>query len=130
MGLDQYLTVKTKTLKKTGCTGACGGLIPLAPVSEGPTEIGYWRKAYLFSNYMRKLFHKEHEDWNCESNKVTAEMIDKIIVYAGKKIIINPQNEEEEWESNNWGKTYNVFTKAQEILKTDPKAEFYYMEWY
>ena len=64
MGLDQYLKARTKTVEHKSCRGACGGLFPIAPKDNGTTEIGYWRKAYDVSDYLRQVLEiYERADW-------------------------------------------------------------------
>ena len=104
MGLDQYLKARTKTVEHKSCRGACGGLFPIAPKDNGTTEIGYWRKAYDVSDYLRQVLEINEQ---LERNKF-----------------------ENEYERADWQNVVTAFTKAKEILENDPDAEIYYMEWY
>ena len=70
MGLDQYLKAKTNSVKHKPSTGACGGLFPLAPSDNGTTEIGYWRKAYDVSDYLRQVL-EIYDDFNLEDKEIS-----------------------------------------------------------
>lgn len=68
MGLDQYLRAKTNSIEQKSSRGACGGLFPIAPADKGTTEIGYWRKAYAVSDYLRQVL-EIYDDFNLENKK-------------------------------------------------------------
>ena len=70
MGLDQYLRAKTKSVKQKSSRGACDGLFPIAPANKGTTEIGYWRKAYDVSDYLRQVL-EIYDDFNLEDKEIS-----------------------------------------------------------
>ncbi len=69
MGLDQYLRARTNTIEQKSSRGACGGLFPIAPTDKGTTEIGYWRKAYAVSDYLRQVL-EIYDDFNLEDKEI------------------------------------------------------------
>ena len=127
MGLDQYLRAKTKSVEQKSSRGACGGLFPIAPADKGTIEIGYWRKAYAVSDYLRQIL-EIYDDFNLEDKEVPYNKVLEIIDYANKKLERNKFDSE--YERADWQNTVEAFTKAKEILANDPDAEIYYMEWY
>ena len=127
MGLDQYLKAKTNSVKHKPSTGACGGLFPLAPSDNGTTEIGYWRKAYDVSDYLRQVLER-YDDVNLEDKEISYNKVVEIIDYANEQLERNKF--ENEYERADWQDVVTAFTKAKEILENDPVAEIYYMEWY
>ena len=127
MGLDQYLKARTKTVEHKSCRGACGGLFPIAPKDNGATEIGYWRKAYDVSDYLRQVLEL-YDDFNLEDKEISYNKVVEIIDYANEQLERNKF--ESEYERVDWQDVVTAFTKAKEILENDPDAEIYYMEWY
>lgn len=127
MGLDQYLKAKTKTIPKKSLTGACGGLFPVAPEDGGTTEIGYWRKAYAVSDYLRDTLCVEGI-FNCENKEISYDEVVEIINDATE--IIEEESYDDMYEKEDWLKVIKSFTKAKEILDKDENATIYYMEWY
>lgn len=85
MGLDQYLRAKTKSVKQKSSRGACNGLFPIAPKDNGTTEIGYWRKAYAVSDYLRQVL-EIYDDFNLEDREISYEQVIEIIDYANDVI--------------------------------------------
>ena len=127
MGLDQYLKANTNSVKHKPSTGACGGLFPLAPADNGTTEIGYWRKAYAVSSYLRNTLEID-DDFNLEYKEISYEKVLEIIEYA--KNLLNENAFEYEYEQRDWQDVVTAFTKAKWILENDSNAQIYYMEWY
>lgn len=85
MGLDQYLKARTKTVEHKSCRGACGGLFPIAPKDNGTTEIGYWRKAYDVSDYLRQVL-EIYDDFNLEDKEISYNKVVEIIDYANEQL--------------------------------------------
>ena len=127
MGLDQYLKARTKTVEHKSCRGACDGLFPIAPKDNGTTEIGYWRKAYDVSDYLRQVL-EIYDDFNLEDKEISYNKVVEIIDYANEQLERNKF--ESEYERADWQDVVTAFTKAKEILENDPDAEISYMEWY
>ena len=127
MGLDQYLRAKTKSIEHKSSRGACGGLFPIAPADKGTTEIGYWRKAYAVSDYLRQVL-EIYGDFNLEDKEVSYNKILEIIDYANE--IIERKSFNDEYEMDDWQDVVKAFTKAKQILENDSDAEIYYLEWY
>ena len=127
MGLDQYLKAKTNSVQHKSSTGACGGLFPLAPADNGTTEIGYWRKAYAVSSYLRKTLDID-DDFNLEYKEISYEKVTEIIEYATN--LLSENSFEYEYEQRDWQDVVTAFTKAKWILENDSDAQIYYMEWY
>ena len=127
MGLDQYLSAKTNILAKKQLRGACGGLFPIGPADNDTTEIGYWRKAYSVSCYLRETLEITG-DFNLEEKEINYEQIVSILDYA--KHILKTKSFENDYDKYDWETTSEVFTKAKEILEKDPNAQIFYMEWY
>lgn len=127
MGLDQYLRARTNTIEQKSSRGACGGLFPIAPADKGTTEIGYWRKAYAVSDYLRQVL-EIYDDFNLEDKEVPYNKVLEIIDYANEQI--DRKAFEDEYELSDWQDTVEAFTKAKQILENDPDAEIYYLEWY
>ena len=127
MGLDQYLKARTKTVEHKSCRGACGGLFPIVPKDNGTTEIGYWRKAYAVSSYLRNTLDID-DDFNLEYKEISYEKVLEIIEYA--KNLLNENAFEYEYEKRDWQDVVTAFTKAKWILENDSDAQIYYMEWY
>ena len=44
-------------------------MFPIAPADKGTTEIGYWRKAYAVSDYLRQVL-EIYDDFNLEDKEV------------------------------------------------------------
>ena len=126
MGLDQYLRAKTKSVKQKSSRGACDGLFPIAPANKGTTEIGYWRKAYDVSDYLRQVL-EIYDDFNLEDKEISYNKVVEIIDYANEQLERNKF--ESEYERADWQDVVTAFAKAKEILENDPDAEIYYMEW-
>ena len=127
MGLDQYLKAKTNSVKHKPSTGACGGLFPIAPKDNGTSEIGYWRKAYAVSSYLRNTLEID-DDFNLEYKEISYEKVLEIIEYA--KNLLNENAFEYEYEKRDWQDVVTAFTKAKWFLDNDSNAQIYYMEWY
>lgn len=127
MGLDQYLRAKTKSVKQISSRGACDGLFPLAPKDNGKTEIGYWRKAYDVSDYLRQVL-EIYDDFNLEDKEISYNKVVEIIDYANEKLERNKFDSE--YEKADWQNVVSAFTTAKRILENDPNAQIYYMEWY
>ena len=127
MGLDQYLRAKTKSVKQKSSRGACDGLFPLAPKDNGKTEIGYWRKAYDVSDYLRQVL-EIYDDFNLEDKEISYNKVVEIIDYANEKLERNKFDSE--YEKADWQNVVSAFTTAKRILENDPNAQIYYMEWY
>jgi len=127
MGLDQYLRAKTKSVEHKPTRGACGGLFPIAPADKGTTEIGYWRKAYAVSDYLRQVL-EIYDEFNLEDKEIPYRKVIEIIDYANEQLERNKF--ENGYEKADWQDVVTAFTKAKEILENDPDAEIYYMEWY
>lgn len=127
MGLDQYLRAKTNSVKQKSATGACGGLFPVAPADKGTTEIGYWRKAYSVSDYLRQILEIDDE-FNLQDKEISYEQIIDIINHA--KNVIQEKLFEDEYEKSDWQDVVTAFTKAKRILEKDAAAQIFYMEWY
>ncbi|MBP5245822.1 MAG: hypothetical protein J6036_05150 [Clostridia bacterium] len=127
MGLDQYLRAKTSKLASKPSRGACGGLFPIEPADNGTTEIGYWRKAYSVSAYLREKLDITH-DFNLEDKESYYEQILSVLDYA--EYILDNQSYEDEYEKYDWENTVKAFTAAKEILEEDHDAQIFYMEWY
>ena len=128
MGLDQYLRAKTKIMDSKRSRGACKGLFPIAPVDNGTTEIGYWRKAYSVSNYLRETLEIT-DCFNLEDKEVSYEQVCSIIEYA-KVMLKEEYGSFDDYEKEDWSITIAAFTKAKEILDNDKEAKIFYMEWY
>lgn len=127
MGLDQYLRAKTKSVKQKSSRGACDGLFPIAPANKGTTEIGYWRKAYDVSDYLRQVL-EIYDDFNLEDKEISYNKVVEIIDYANEKL--ERDKFDSEYEKADWQNVVSAFTKAKRILDNDPDAQIYYMEWY
>lgn len=127
MGLDQYLKARTKVVKYKDATGACGGLFPFAPDNKGMTEIGYWRKAYSVSSYLRNTLGIE-DDFNLEDKEICYEEVIDILNYAQN--LISEKDFEGIYEEADWQDVVEAFTTAKDILEKDPDARIYYMEWF
>ena len=127
MGLDQYLRAKTKSVKQKSSRGACNGLFPIAPADKGTTEIGYWRKAYAVSDYLRQVL-EIYDDFNLEDKEISYDKVAEIIDYANE--IIEEKLYKDEYEKADWQNVVSAFTTAKRILENDSVAQIYYMEWY
>ena len=127
MGLDQYLRAKTNSIQHKSSRGACNGLFFIAPADNGTTEIGYWRKAYAVSDYLRQVLEIDN-DFNLEDKAISYDKVLEILDYANETL--EQKSFKDEYEMLDWQDTVKAFTKAQQILETDPDAEIYYMEWY
>ncbi len=121
MGLDQYLRARTNSIKHKSSRGACGGMFPIAPADRGTTEIGYWRKAYAVSDYLRQVL-EIYDDFNLEDKEISYNKVLEIIDYANKKL--ERKSFENEYEMRDWQDTVEAFTKAKQILENDPDAKF------
>ena len=127
MGLDQYLRARTTTLETKRSRGACDGLFPIAPSDNGTTEIGYWRKAYSVSDFLRQTLDI-NGDFNLEDAEINYDTVLSILSYAEE--YIECKHYKDEYEKYDWENTVMAFTKAKEILENDPDAQIFYMEWY
>jgi len=127
MGLDQYLRAKTNSIQHKSSRGACNGLFFIAPADNGTTEIGYWRKAYAVSDYLRQVLEIDN-DFNLEDKEISYDKVLEILDYANETL--EQKSFKDEYEMLDWQDTVKAFTKAKQILETDPDAEIYYMEWY
>ena len=127
MGLDQYLRAKTNSIQHKSSRGACNGLFFIAPADNGTTEIGYWRKAYAVSDYLRQVLEIDN-DFNLEDKEISYDKVLEILDYANETL--EQKSFKDEYEMLDWQDTVKAFTKAKQILETDPNAEIYYMEWY
>lgn len=127
MGLDQYLRAKTNSIQHKSSRGACNGLFFIAPADNGTTEIGYWRKAYAVSDYLRQVLEIDN-DFNLEDKAISYDKVLEILDYANE--MLEQKSFKNEHEMLDWQDTVKAFTKAKQILETDPDAEIYYMEWY
>ena len=127
MGLDQYLRAKTNSIQHKSSRGACNGLFFIAPADNGTTEIGYWRKAYAVSDYLRQVL-EIYDDFNLEDKEISYDKVLEILDYANETL--EQKSFKDEYEMLDWQDTIKAFTKAKQILETDPDAEIYYMEWY
>ena len=127
MGLDQYLRAKTNSIQLKSSRGACNGLFSIAPSDNGTTEIGYWRKAYAVSDYIRQVLEIDN-DFNLEDKEISYDKVLEILDYANETL--EQKSFKDEYEMLDWQDTVKAFTKAKQILETDPDAEIYYMEWY
>ena len=127
MGLDQYLRAKTNLIQHKSSLGACNGLFFIAPADNGTTEIGYWRKAYAVSDYLRQALEIDN-DFNLEDKEISYDKVLEILDYANETL--EQKSFKDEYEMLDWQDTVKAFTKAKQILETDPDAEIYYMEWY
>ena len=127
MGLDQYLRAKTNSIQHKSSRGACNGLFFIAPADNGTTEIGYWRKAYAVSDYLRQVLEIDN-DFNLEDKEIFYDKVLEILDYANETL--EQKSFKDEYEMLDWQDTVKAFTKAKQILETDPDAEIYYMEWY
>ena len=127
MGLDQYLRAKTNSVKQKHSRGACDGLFPIGPADNGTTEIGYWRKAYSVSTFLRETLDI-CDDFNLEDKEIHYDKVLSIIDYA--KDVLEERTFEDEYEEQDWKDTVKYFTKAKNILEQDKDAQIFYMEWY
>ena len=127
MGLDQYLRAKTNSIQHKSSRGACNGLFSIAPSDNGTTEIGYWRKAYAVSDYLRQALEIDN-DFNLEDKAISYDKVLEILDYANETL--EQKSFKDEYEMLDWQDAVKAFTKAKQILETDPDAEIYYMEWY
>ena len=126
MGLDQYLRARTNTIEQKPSRGACGGLFPIAPADKGTTEIGYWRKAYAVSDYLRQVL-EIYDDFNLEDKEISYNKVLEIIDYASE--MLERKSFRNEYKMSDWQETVEAFTKAKQILENN-QAEIYYLEWY
>lgn len=127
MGLDQYLRARTKLVEQKSSRGACDGVFPIGPANRGTTEIGYWRKAYDVSDYLRQVL-EIYDDFNLEDKEISYNKVVEIIDYANEKL--ERDKFESEYERADWQDVITAFTMAKWILEKDPDAQIYYMEWY
>ena len=127
MGLDQYLRARTTTLASKQSRGACDGLFPIAPKDNGTTEIGYWRKAYTVSDYLREILDI-HDDFNLEDKEIDRDHVLQVLSHA--ETVLKEKAYEDEFEQYDWETTVKAFRKAKKILDSDPDAQIFYMEWY
>ena len=107
--------------------GLVADFFRLPPKDNGTTEIGYWRKAYDVSDYLRQVL-EIYDDFNLEDKEISYNKVVEIIDYANEQLERNKF--ENEYERADWQDVVTAFTKAKEILENDPDAEIYYMEWY
>ena len=85
MGLDQYLRAKTNSIQHKSSRGACNGLFFIAPADNGTTEIGYWRKAYAVSDYLRQVLEIDN-DFNLEDKEISYDKVLEILDYANETL--------------------------------------------
>ena len=127
MGLDQYLKAKTNNIPHKAPRGACDDLFPYAPKDNGTTEIGYWRKAYSVSTYLRETLDI-NDYFNLEDKEIDYDKVLSVLDYAD--YYLENKAYEDEYDKENWQDVVKYFTKAKEILENDPDAHIYYMEWF
>lgn len=126
MGLDQYLYKKVKEHRgETHSTGACGGLFPLAPATDGMIEIGYWRKAYKVNEAIMDMVFTGGED-NCVKFPMSKQACMKIMqqARAGQKDDTLEDDEREDWKQ-----TEQIMKTALHAIQTED-AEIFYEIWY
>lgn len=102
-------------------------MFPIAPADKGTTEIGYWRKAYAVSDYLRQVL-EIYDDFNLEDKEISYNKVLEIIDYANE--MLERKSFRDEYERSDWQNAVKAFMKAKQILEKDPDAEIYYMEWY
>ena len=125
MGLDMYLEAKRKNPAKVGLTGACGGLIPLAPKSDNE-EIGYWRKNYSLSEFLWEELGITDND-NCVPFEMSEPQIKDAIEFCENCIRKNPCPN---WiDKREWEQSLGVFKNALELVQKE-QAQIFYREWY
>lgn len=127
MGLDMYLFKKSKTSCDKGATGACGGLFPLAPKSDGMEEIGYWRKHYTLMDFICNLLNVEYGEINCEKLEMTLQQIEKVISEC--KFREEEDYYEDDYDKSWWEATLPIFEKAKSAIE-DEDAHIYFECWY
>jgi len=122
MGLDMYLKAKSETFKRQAktLTGACGGLFPIAPKANGYREMGYWRKAYdlqdeIMGIVRQNLGVENLDEDNCVDFKLTKENLEDLVRWS---------------MDNDDSYSGDIFKKTLKLIKTDPKAEIVYYQWY
>ena len=128
MGLDMYLLSKGKGFKKSGTTGACGGLFPMTIATDDNTiEIGYWRKNYKLDEYLTDMLFGCGEEDNCVKKLMDAEQIQKVINFAKDELEF--KDYEDGWyDDDEWKRTITIFKDA---LKRFNRGEhIYYEKWY
>ena len=125
MGLDMYLEAKRKNQKSSGLTGACDGLIPLAPKTENE-EIGYWRKNYSLSSFLWEELGITDND-NCVLFEMNEAQLQDAIDFCRNCMLNNPCPD---WiDKSEWVESFNIFTNALELKKQE-QAQIFYREWY
>ena len=115
MGLDQYLRAKTNSIQHKSSRGACNGLFFIAPADNGTTEIGYWRKAYAVSDYLRQVLEIDN-DFNLEDKKISYDKVLEILDYANETL--EQKSFKDEYEMLDWQDTVKAFTKAKLIKRS------------
>ena len=127
MGLDQYLKAKTNNIQYKAPRNACNDLFPYAPKDNGTTEIGYWRKAYSVSSFLRETLDVD-DYFNLKDKEVPYEKVLSILDYA--EDYLESKAYEDEYDKEDWEDVVKYFTKAKEILENDSDAQIFYMEWF
>ena len=140
MGLDQYCIAKYKECEANNLTGACGGLIPLAPTSKG-TEIGYWRKFYKLDDVIRDMKGFSDEQWERKNFKeipLSKKECEQILSYAQEEKyeleewwhndLDRLMESDDGWDYSDWSKTEQIMKKALELIG-EKKAKIYYKYW-
>lgn len=128
MGLDMYLLAKHSRIKKTGTTGACGGLFPMTIATENNTmEIGYWRKNYRLDEKLTNMLFDNCEEDNCVKKEMCKGQILEIIDYA--KWQLEEKDYEDGWYcDDDWKYTIKTFKDA--LTRINRGEQIYYEKWY
>lgn len=125
MGLDMYLEANYEKMSFEGLRGACGGLMPWAPKSKNE-EIGYWRKNYELSSFMRELLELTEDD-NCVPKEMSIQDLEEALLFAEDCVKCNPCPN---WINDiEWNETVDIFENAISLIKKE-NAKIYYREWY
>ena len=127
MGLDMYLYKKSARACDKGSTGACGGLFPLAPKSEGMEEIGYWRKAYAVCDFIFQQLGKNFDESNLEKLYMSEKDIQAVLSEA--KWHIEEEVFEDDWEEEDWKDTINIMELALKAIRNED-ASIFFEVWY
>ena len=141
MGLDMWLTAKTKKRENNEHTGVCSGLFNIIPKSvDDKVQIGYWRKAYDQQDLILRIQTSgENEEGEI---RILPDEIDKIIEESTKILNTHVFDEEDGYDitgdydgyystfysKQKWKDTIEFFKEAKKILEEDPEAEIYYAE--
>lgn len=127
MGLDMYLYKKSHKSVDKGSTGACGGMFPLAPKSEGMEEIGYWRKAYKVCDFIFDRLGKNYDECNLEKLYMSEEDVEAVLKEA--KFREEENYYEDDWEEEDWKNTKTIMEKALEAIHNEDALIFFEV-WY